>query len=533
MKAPQWFQTVVLCLGSAAPLLLGTPALAADDVTLSYGLLELSVSVSSLEAYAYDNEIDDELAFYLDFLSDEEKADLRTLLTTSAGVSPVTLSQVLYSPLGETWLGRLGEVIQTESWQNGSRGLRGALILAATDEEGLTLLNVMRRFPTPTLRINSVEILDVVNTVVDLLEETDAAIATLQTQTNREIAATDPIDFTQGPDLTQPGALAWQTQTWELKDTQRNRPLPVDLYLPESTAPAPLVVFSHGFAARRTSFVDLAQHLASHGIAVAAIEHPGSNFQQIENLVAGNASAAMAPNEFVDRPQDISYLLDYIEAQNRGPLANRFDLDKIGVMGHSFGGYTALALAGAQLNVDQLQARCTDELLEKDAINISIPLQCLALQSQLDQPLHDERVNAVFVFNPITSVVFGEQGLGQLRTPIMMVSGSADSIAPALTEQMHPFTWLTPTDKYLAMMQGGTHNYAQSDTLPNELSGPDPALAREYLKALGLAFIKTHVVGQSDYGRFLQAEYAQHLGRDPLPLSLVQNLSLMPVELKP
>ncbi len=211
MKAPQWFQTVVLCLGSAAPLLLGTPALAADDVTLSYGLLELSVSVSSLEAYAYDNEIDDELAFYLDFLSDEEKADLRTLLTTSAGVSPVTLSQVLYSPLGETWLGRLGEVIQTESWQNGSRGLRGALILAATDEEGLTLLNVMRRFPTPTLRINSVEILDVVNTVVDLLEETDAAIATLQTQTNREIAATDPIDFTQGPDLSFPCALACQT----------------------------------------------------------------------------------------------------------------------------------------------------------------------------------------------------------------------------------------------------------------------------------------------------------------------------------
>ncbi|MEO1179777.1 MAG: alpha/beta hydrolase [Cyanobacteria bacterium J06636_28] len=533
MKAPQWFQTVVLCLGSAAPLMLGTPALAADDVTLSYGLLELSVSVSSLEAYAYDNEIDDELAFYLDFLSDEEKADLRTLLTTSAGVSAVTLSQVLYSPLGETWLGRLGDVIQTESWQNGARGLRGALILAATDEGGLTLLNVMRRFPTPTLRINSVEILNVVNTVVDLLEETDAAIATLQTQTNSEIAATDPIDFTQGPDLTQAGAVAWQTQTWELKDTRRNRPLPVDLYLPESTAPAPLVIFSHGFAARRTSFVDLAQHLASHGIAVAAIEHPGSNFKQIENLVAGNASAAMAPNEFVDRPQDISYLLDYIEAQNRGPLASRFDLDKIGVMGHSFGGYTALALAGAQLNVDQLQTRCTDELLKEDSINISIPLQCLALQSQFEQPLHDERIKAVFVFNPITSVVFGEQGLGQLRTPIMMVSGSADSIAPALTEQMHPFTWLTPTDKYLAMMQGGTHNYAQSDTLPNELSGPDPSLAREYLKALGLAFIKTHVVGQSDHSRFLQAEYAQHLGRDPLPLSLVQTLSLTPAEPNP
>ncbi|MEM7063870.1 MAG: alpha/beta hydrolase [Cyanobacteria bacterium P01_B01_bin.77] len=510
---------------------MGTSVLAAEDVTLSYGVLELSISVSSLEAYAYENQIDDELGFYLDFLSEQERADFREILNTPLDVTPVTLSQVLYDPLGELWLQRLGKVIQTESWQNGARGLRGSLILAAADDEGLTLLNVMRRFPTPTLRINSVEVLDVVNTVVELLEETEVAIATLRTQANTEIAAADPIDFTQQPNLTQPGPLTWQTQTWELQDPRRSRTLPVDLYLPDSNTPTPLVVISHGFAASRTNFADMAQHFASYGIAVAAIEHPGSNLQQVENLLEGNVSAAMAPNEFVDRPQDISYLLDAIESQVS--LANRIDLSKVGVMGHSFGGYTALALAGAQLNVEQLQTRCTDELTRVDSVNISLPLQCLALQSQFEQPIQDERIKAAFVFNPITSLVFGDEGLNQLKTPVFMVSGSADPIAPALTEQIYPFTWLTSTNKYLALMQGGSHNYARSDTLPDEFSGPDPGLAREYLKGLGLAFMQTHVVGNSDYSQFLQAGYGQYLSQALLPLMLVQDVSLDVVEPSP
>ncbi|MEM8612494.1 MAG: alpha/beta hydrolase [Cyanobacteria bacterium P01_H01_bin.105] len=537
MKAPHWLRNFALFLGGASPLMLSMPAaLAADDVTLSYGLLELSVSVSSLEAYAYDNQVDDELAFYLKFLSEQERVDFREVLTAPLEVAPVTLSQVLYEPLGEIWLQRMGEVLQTDARQNGARGLRGALILAADDEEGLTLLNVMRRFPTPTLRINSVEILDVVDTVVELLEQTETAIATLQTQTRTEIASADPIDFTQQSDLTQAGPFSWQTQTLELQDTRRDsvsigvpaRTFPVDLYLPEQDTPAPLVVLSHGFAASRTNFIDIAEHLASHGIAVAAIEHPGSNRQQFENLLAGNATAAMAPNEFVDRPQDISYLLDYIETQNQGALANRFDLNKIGVMGHSFGGYTALALAGAQLNVERLQTHCTTELA--DSVNISVPLQCLALESQFEQPLYDERIKAAFVFNPFTSLIFGEEGLSQLQTPVLMVAGSDDPFAPALAEQIQPFTWLTPSDKYLVLMQGGRHNYVQSDDLPDELSGPDPSRAREYLKTLGLAFVQTHVVGQSDYRQFLQADYARHLSQEPLPLTLVQDLSLDPVE---
>ena len=507
--------------------LLTSPVWAADHVTLSFGLIDLSVPVSSLEAYVDDNHIDQELAFYIGSLSESEQAELREFLATPLDLSSVAVSQALYSPLGEFWLQRLGEVIQTGARQNGFFALRSALILSASDDGGVSLINVIRRFPTSILRIDSIEVLDFVGGLVNLVERTEAAIAALDQQSVAERDATPTPDFEQFPDLTQPGPLSWQTATWQLNDTQRNRTLGVDLYTPETETPAPLIVISHGFSASRAEFVYMAQHLASHGFAVVALDHPGSNRQQVENLFAGNASAAIGTNEFMDRPKDVSYLLDHLESKNQTDPAwqNRFDFTQVGMIGHSFGGYTAIALAGAPLNIGQLQTQCETEPVGLDAVNVSISLQCLALQSEVDQPLTDDRIKAIFVFNPITSLLFGQTGLAQLDIPIFMIGGSSDVIAPALPEQIQPFTWLTTPNRYLALIEGGSHNYQQSDFLPTELSGADPALAREYLKALGLAFMQTHVTGQSDYAQFLQSSYAHALGRESLPLTIVRSLS--------
>ena len=526
MKTTHWFRSLALLLGNVAPFVLGTVALAADDVTLSYGPVELSVSVTSLETYVNEDKIDAELAVYLDFLSDEERAGLRELLTVPIDVSPFILSRALYSDFGELWLERLGEVIQTDRRQNGFYALRGALVVAAAEPEGLTLLNVMRKFPTPTLRIRSGAILQVVNNVVALVEQTETAIAALKQQSAREVAAAPPIDMDSLPDITQTGPVDWQVEAWELDDAERDRTLIVDLYLPQTQTPAPLVVISHGFGASRVNFADMAQHLASHGFAVAALEHPGSNQRQIQNLFQGTASDVLAPNEFVNRPRDISYVLDRLEAEGRtnSSWASQIDLTRIGAVGHSFGGYTAMALAASGFNVEGLEASCSSDLGELGSVNISLSLQCLALNGDTEQSLQDDRIDAVFVFNPTIALVLGQQELGQVQTPTFIVSGSDDPIAPAAIEQIQPFTWLTTPDKYLALIEGGSHNYEQSDTVPTELSGLDPTLSRQYLKALSLAFMQVHVAGQPDYGQFLQAGYGQQLSQEPLSLKLVQDL---------
>ncbi|MDZ4870900.1 MAG: hypothetical protein CLLPBCKN_000288 [Chroococcidiopsis cubana SAG 39.79] len=77
-----------------------------------------------------------------------------------------------------------------------------------------------------------------------------------------------------------------------------------------------------------------------------------------------------------------------------------------------------------------------------------------------------------------------------------IASSSEDKVAPALPEQILPFTWLTARNKYLLLLAGGTHFSAadKSDPgseplpIPESVIGPDPALARGYLGAWSVAF---------------------------------------------
>jgi predicted dienelactone hydrolase len=114
---------------------------------------------------------------------------------------------------------------------------------------------------------------------------------------------------------------------------------------------SPVIVISHGLGSDRTSFEYLAQHLASYGFAVAVPEHPGSSAEQLRSLLAGRAKTVAEPNEFINRPLDIKYLLNQLARLDASNSSFQLNLQQVGVIGQSFGGYTALALAVCSLNV--------------------------------------------------------------------------------------------------------------------------------------------------------------------------------------
>jgi predicted dienelactone hydrolase len=238
--------------------------------------------------------------------------------------------------------------------------------------------------------------------------------------------------------------------------------------------------------------------------------------------------------EFLDRPLDVSYLLDDLLRLNQTDerFKNRFNLDRVGVMGQSFGGYTALALAGAQINFARLQQDCGPQLAK--SLNLSLLLQCQAQQlPKKDYPLRDPRVKAVIAANPIASSVFGPEGFKAIQAPVMMISGSADTIAPPLAEQIEPFTWLPDIDKHLVLIDGATH-FSTIDELqpgervfvtPKELIGRTPDVARIYMRALGLAFFQTEVKQQPNAAVFLNPASIQAQSIQPLLLRGVTALS--------
>ena len=540
-KLPTRLGIALLNLGLLlTPVMMPAPARGAERIYISYGPLEFTLPVASLELYAKEGKIDQELAAYTKYLDPKQLEQLRKVLVTRADVTPLAISQFLYSPQGEALLQRVSQIIETKARQPGFYAIRAALIKAAADPEGLTPLNVLREFPTYGIRINSGRGFQVIDQLSNLSRQTGMAIAAVEQQARTEastqvaaqplnprpvpLLSKEPTKFAQLPDLRQPGPIKYSMQSITLNDINRGRIYPADVYLPQVSGPAPLIVISHGLGSDRLTFKYLATHLASYGFAVAVPEHLGSNAQQIQDLINGLANQVAPAVELIDRPLDVKFLLDELGRSFGG----RLNLQQVGVIGQSFGGYTALALAGAKINFEQLEKDCDPS---NDSLNLSLLLQCRASAlPAIDYKLSDERVKAAIAINPIDSTVFGQSQLSKLQVPLMLVAGSDDTVAPALAEQIQPFTWLTTPHKYLVLLKNGTHFSTLEEStggipVPPSAIGPGPDVAQEYTKALSLAFFKTYIANDSTYQVYLSASYAQYISKDPLPLSLVQSLT--------
>ena len=539
---------------AAAQVVLGTSlwgwgtkkTLAAENIVLSYGALEFAVSVDALETYAETGNLEGALKSYADLLTPEQLKQLRVGLITDADFDHLAIAQFLYSYQGEKILERVSRVIKTQAHRPGDLAIRSALILAAADSEGggLSPLNVLKKFPTKTLRIDSRQGFELFKRLSRVVQNNNQAIAAVENtaieeRRQQEITAPGVRDL----DLLVPGGIRYEKKSLTMKDVEqrypsgklRDRVFALDLYLPkiQTKELLPLVVISHGLGSDLTTFAYLAKHLASHGFAVAVPEHPGSNASQIESLLTGLDSDVTPPQELIDRPLDIKFLLDRL-AKDYG---KRIDTNNVGAIGQSFGAYTTLAIAGAELNWSTLSTDCDDI---QNSWNLSLLIQCLAWQIPQEDTsisLKDERITSAIAINPLTSAVFGKENLSQVDIPLMIVSGSADPITPALSEQIIPFSWLTTPNKYLVLLKGGTHfstlnESAGSIPVPETAIGPSPKIAQAYMKQLALAFFGLYVLDRPKYVSYLNAEYGRVISKRKMPLSLIQFLDTQSLKLK-
>jgi predicted dienelactone hydrolase len=515
---------------------------AAERIYGSYSAFERSISVSALEEYANKGVVDRDLAAYTRYFQPAQLEQLQQALVTPIKISPVAISQFLYTSQGEFLLQRLEDVIKTQSREPraGFHALRSALILAAAEPEGLTLLNVLRKYPSPGIRIDLTRAMGIAGELEKLVSETNRAVAAVSQKSDNEAASIQPpLNPSKLLNLRRRGGFTSQKHTLNLLDPARKRFLLTDIYLPNKQTQVPVIVISHGLGSDSSNFEYLASHLASYGFAVVVPNHPGSDTKQLQALLNGSTKEVAKPDEFKNRPLDIKYILDELEKRNRSDVQyrGRLNLQNVGVFGHSFGGYTALALAGAKINFERLKKDCNPEALQ-NTWNMSLLLQCnaLSLQGNYDAKeynFRDERVKAVIGVNPIVSSVFGKAGLSQIKVPVMIVASSNDTIAPALYEQILPFSLIPNSQKYLAVLSGATHfsvigggkNSSEQIALPSQLVGNDPSLARLYMNVLSLPFFETYVRKTPKSPVNLNAAYARAISTQSIGLSLIRFLT--------
>src|SRR5262245_8542953 len=136
-------------------------------------------------------------------------------------------------------------------------------------------------------------------------------------------------------------------RAFEAHDPTRDRLFPCDAWFAADAAGArPLVVFSHSsspIGRRQSTF--LCAHLASHGYVVAAMDHSEIVAPELMRKDGETCAerAARIQGWIDNRVPDVRFLLDRILcAASVGGLPP-LDTDRVGIVGHSFGGWTALA----------------------------------------------------------------------------------------------------------------------------------------------------------------------------------------------
>ncbi|MFM2430588.1 MAG: hypothetical protein RLZZ511_1801 [Cyanobacteriota bacterium] len=523
--------SIVLSLG-----LTPKPTIAAERVYLNYGSFQFPVSIAALEDFAKTGTENSEIRFITSKLTPEQKAEARKMLefrlspqqydqlreamSLSDQKSYVYLSRFLNSPTGESLIRDLGEMLQLDGNINGFHGIRAAMVQAEASDDRLSILSFLRHFPTQ-VQINGPAVLKLFKQHLHRtahLQSTIARLENIQAQPQTQFVAHSNL-----PDIQAPGQFTIAQHNLQLHDTQRDRPLPVKLFVPNTNhrSPIPLVVVSNGVGVKPDQMNFLGKHFASHGIAVAIPDHIGSNYQHQQAFFMGTVptnAGNFLLSEYYERPRDISFMLD--ELQKRP----EFNLNtiKVGIFSYSFGAVTALSLAGAQFDRVHLEKACATQ---SKFLNFSLVYQCRALELSLDNQiaLKDDRIQSLYLLMPMGYSLYGPKGLAQIEQATLWHTTDSDPFTPTIQEHLPALQAMSPDRTYSVISRNLAHSA--------ELVEPSATqLFYQYPQTLATAFFQRHLLQDARYHRYLHPSYTNQISRSPHKL-LIESPNPIPSQI--
>ena len=177
----------------------------------------------------------------------------------------------------------------------------------------------------------------------------------------------------------------------------------------------PLVIISHGSGGYAYTHYDTALALADAGFVVAALTHPGDNYQD-------RSRAA----DILARPAQVSAVIDYLlrDWDRHAALAP----GRIGIFGHSSGGFTALVSAGGIPDLTRVAAHCKTHAADfACAVAAQAPP---SLSAPAPATLRDARIKAAVIAAPALGFTFDPAGLRTLRLPVQLWRAENDVLLP-------------------------------------------------------------------------------------------------------
>ena len=184
----------------------------------------------------------------------------------------------------------------------------------------------------------------------------------------------------------------------------------------------PLVILSHGFRGNWRNQGWLASALARTGRIVVAINHPGTTSRDL---------ATETGRQLWKRAGDLRHVIDTLSHDKK--WAPHIATNDVTVIGHSLGGWTTLALAGARTDITRLHDDCASHpvLAACDMIRDLAIGETPSDRARLNSDLRDVRVRRVVALDPGPSRGFTPASLAKIDIPVLLIAaGSPDPKNP-------------------------------------------------------------------------------------------------------
>ena len=205
--------------------------------------------------------------------------------------------------------------------------------------------------------------------------------------------------------------------TSEYFDEKRDRKIKIYIWQPVSSIGKndksfPLIIFSHGTRGSADNYSWLTVSLAEKGFIVVGVDHYNDTWYKYskEGQIAN-----------WERPQDITFVINRLLQDST--FSNLIDKNRIAAAGHSSGGYTSLALAGALFKMELIMENCskaTDDLGCAIGNDVEVGYYVKNFQNAR-MSYKDNRIKAVFVMEPALGYGIDKSSLEKINIPVYIV----------------------------------------------------------------------------------------------------------------
>lgn len=170
---------------------------------------------------------------------------------------------------------------------------------------------------------------------------------------------------------------------------------------PLSDGEFPLVIISHGDGSTPLVYRTISQFLARNGFIVGIPQHPFNNRE--DNTLSGTV------DNLKNRPNHIRTVIDWFLKESF--FSPSITPNTVSLIGHSMGGYTALAIVGG--------------------VPTSFPHESSDQKSYCLSVDQDKRIQSLILLAPATGWFREKRALEDVNVPILMITGEKDTITPS------------------------------------------------------------------------------------------------------